>query len=241
VGALLSSFEERCQEIDAYLTLLAEIELQFETGVPRIGNVALTVMQQKIMYSSVYVQLYNLVEATVVKCVEAVADATVGRWKAPELRVELRKEWLRTEMRTHVELSPENRLATVVDVAERLLQAEPLRLWRIEKGGGGNWDEDGIREFSLRFGLEINVSKPTLTAVKTRRKDDRGAMQLVRHYRNELAHGSISFAECGDNVTVRDLRSIRDAVLNYLREVVGVFEQYLADFGFLSDASRPKE
>ena len=56
---LLEAFEERLQEIDAYLDLLDAIQHQAQTGPPKIGDVTITTQQQRILYSSVYLQLYN--------------------------------------------------------------------------------------------------------------------------------------------------------------------------------------
>ena len=61
---LTESFEERLQEIEVYLDLLEHLEQQVAIGPPKIGESSITTQQQKILYSSVYLQLYNLVEAT---------------------------------------------------------------------------------------------------------------------------------------------------------------------------------
>src|ERR1700677_2840522 len=139
---LTQTFEERLQEIEAYLDLLEVLERQVQKGPPRIGDAAITAQQQKILYSSVYLQLYNLVEASITWCVEAVALATINgsRWTPGDLTEKLRREWVRTSAKTHVELSLENRLATAVEFCERLLQCLPVQDWAVEKGGGGNWD-----------------------------------------------------------------------------------------------------
>lgn len=88
---LNGAFEDRLQEIDAYLTLMDALERQIQVGPPRIGGELITAQQQKILYSSVYLQLYNLVEATATWCVEAVASAAAdgGRWRPNDLTIEL--------------------------------------------------------------------------------------------------------------------------------------------------------
>jgi len=64
VNSIADSFEERLHEIDAYLDLLDALQRQAQSGPPKIGDFVITAQQQKILYSSVYLQLYNLVEAT---------------------------------------------------------------------------------------------------------------------------------------------------------------------------------
>ena len=53
------AFEDRLQEIEAYLTLLAGLEQQVQEGIPQFGEsgATITVQQQRILYSSVYLQL----------------------------------------------------------------------------------------------------------------------------------------------------------------------------------------
>lgn len=77
------------------------------------------------------------------------------------------------------------------------------------------------------------------TGVKRVLREDKGALALVKHLRNRLAHGSMSFAECGDGVTVSELRDIRTRAADYLREVVGAFRDYIKGHMFLLPARRP--
>ena len=57
---LTQIFEGALQEIEAYLDLLEALERQVREGPPRIGGAAITTQQQKILYSSVYLQLCDL-------------------------------------------------------------------------------------------------------------------------------------------------------------------------------------
>jgi hypothetical protein len=49
----------------------------------------------------------------------------------------------------------------------------------------------------------------------------------------------LSFAECGDGVTVTDLRDLKQRTADYLREVVEAFGRYLDDYHFLVPERRP--
>ena len=111
MDTLTLAFEERLLELDAYLDLLDALERQTQHGPPVIGGGPVTAQQQKILYSAVYLQLYNLVEATVTWCLEAVCAAAAkdGRWCPSDLSAELRREWVRTTAQTHAGLNDENR------------------------------------------------------------------------------------------------------------------------------------
>lgn len=235
----LNAFEERLQEIEAYLDLLDALERQLQTEPATIGGQRITAQQQRIMYSAVYLQLYNLVEATATWCIEAVSNAASGIWKVHDLTDKLRREWVRSIARTHVSLNEDNRLSTAVAFCELLLAAEPLMPWLVEKGRGGNWDDNEIEAITERLGCELQLPPAILTGAKRHVRDDKGPLALVKHLRNQLAHGSLSFTECGEGVTVTELRDIKERTERYLREVVRAYQDHINQFKFVRPERRP--
>lgn len=236
---LTQTFEERLQEIEAYLDLLEALERQVQEGPPKIGGAAITAQQQKILYSSVYLQLYNLVEATITWCVDAVVAAAAEPWHPADLVDKLRREWVRSTARTHLDLNEANRLEEAVKLCDHLVQSLPLLRWSIESKPGGNWDDNEIEEFTERLGCELRISNDVYKGIKRHIREDRGSLALVRYLRNKLAHGSLSFTECGSGVTVVDLKDLKDRTALYLREVVAAFRSYIDGYEFLVPARRP--
>ncbi|TKK84331.1 hypothetical protein FDA94_29765 [Herbidospora galbida] len=243
-GGLLPFFNERFEEIETYIDLLGEIELSAQSGVPRINGSShpITASQQKILYSSVYLQLYNLVEATVSRCIDALSLAAQdgSQWRPEHLNVELQREWVRSVARTHVELSPENRLKQVVEMCDLLINQLPIASFEIEVGGGGNWDDEAIDKIGKRIGCQIAISAKVRAKVKRPLRDDLGALKLVKQRRNSLAHGSISFVDCADGIGVSELRITSNAVGSYLREVIECFVSHIQSFDFLKPEHRPQ-
>jgi hypothetical protein len=240
---LNQAFEERLQEIETYLDLLEGLERQVREGLPQFGEngATITPQQQKILYSSVYLQLYNLVESTVTRCVDTISKLVVDLGLRPDdLCVELRQEWVRVVARTHIDLNYENRLKSALFLCDHLVQALPISNFILEKGGGGNWDDEEIHKFSKRLGLPLRISSKAQQAVKRPFKNDMGTLALIRDYRNKLAHGNLSFAECGENTTAHDLRQLTDRVALYMREVVCCFKSSIDGYEFLLPERRPK-
>jgi hypothetical protein len=66
-----------------------------------------------------------------------------------------------------------------------------------------------------------------------------GPIAAVKKLRNNLAHGSISFAQCAENETVAHLIEMKDATVNYLREVVDCFTRYVDNFEYILPERRP--
>lgn len=238
---IAQAFEERLEEINAYLALLASLERQVQTGPPQMGGEAVTAQQQRILYSSIYLQIYNLVEATATWCIQGVAYAATdgGRWLPGDLTAEIRREWVRFTARTHTELSADHRLVSAVEFCDQLVLAMPVKEWKIEKGGGGNWDDEALEILAIRIGVKLDVRKDVYKAIKRPIREDCGPLRLVKLFRNKLAHGSISFSECGENVTVSDLKEIKEKSELYLREVIRHFREFIDGHLFIIPNRRP--
>ena len=236
---LSQTFEERLQEIEAYLDLLEALERRVQSGPPVIGETTITAQQQKILYSCVFLQLYNLVEATVTWCVTAVCEAASdqGRWTPGDLTSKLRREWVRAKAWTHIELNEENRLDRAVELCEALIQSSPVLRFTLARRG--NWDDQEIQTITDRLGCDLQISTEALQGIKRPLRDEKGALALIRDLRNRLGHGSLSFAECGEGLTVLDLRDLKQRTALYLREVVSAFRTYIDSYGFLIPARRP--
>jgi len=223
-------FEERYAEIEAYLSFLQNVENAAREGAPRLRgtDTPITTDQKNILNSSLYLQLYNLVEATVLRCLDAVVAAIEERQRSPgELSIELRTEWVRAIARTHSELGPDKRLQAALDLCEQLLRQMPVKGFKIELGGGGNWDDSSIENICERVGCGLTLTPSVVQAAKRHVRDDMGALKLVKDRRNGLAHGSLSFVDCSDGVTVSELREVANAVGDYLREAVGCFVDFI--------------
>lgn len=243
MAGLSEGFEERVAEVEVYLAFLSVMEVCAQNGPPRLEGAEhpISTQQQKILYSSVYLQLYNLVEATMTRCIDAVAEAAYanGSWRPGDLSESMRKEWVRVIARTHIELTAEHRLVSALAMCGHLVSELPVANFEIEKGGGGNWDDNAIEAFSSRLGCSLQVSPAVYSAAKRKFRDELGPLGLVKRLRNRLAHGSISFSECSENESVANLVDLKTKTIDYMREVVRCFIQYLDRHEFLLPERRP--
>ena len=96
-----------------------------------------------------------------------------------------------------------------------------------------------IEAISERIGCILNITPSVAASVKRNFRDDKNALAFVKDLRNKLAHGSISFEQSGENVTVADLKDLKQKTVDYLRQVVQSFKQYVNDCCYLNVALRP--
>jgi len=238
----LKSFEGRLAEVKAYLELLQHIEIQIQSGSARIGNGGvLTAQQYRILCSSVYLQLYSLVESSVTFCLENLSKVIRDRKCIPaELSDTIKKEWVRLTAKTHEEMNYENRLQYSLVMLTKAISNENIESLNINKGGGGNWDDERIYAFfSGRLGCPLQFNTETRQSVKRPFRNDMGALKTIVTCRNDLAHGLITFEECGMDATVASLTELTDVTAKYLREFLRSFEAFMAADSYLQQRQQP--
>ena len=212
---LRSALADREAEVDAYLEFLTDVEVAAAAGNPKVGDSTLNPMQQRMLYSAVYLHLYNLVEATVINCLEHFREAYSKRMPH-ELSKELRREWVRTRAKTDLPLGDDKRTAEVLALIEHVIAKTPVGSWDVAKGM--NWDDQKIDDLARKLGVRLKLSPEVMRSIKERKyRNGNGALVALRIVRNDLAHGLISFVECAQELVVRDLREMRDCVVGYLR------------------------
>lgn len=242
---LSKDFKERLEEVNTYLEFLENIDKAIKSGTPKLkinnSEALITSQQQHILYSAVFLQLYNLVEASITQCLTGLTQTALqeGKWTPKDFTSAFRGEWVRAKIRPHVDMSHNNRLNQALVFCEHIVEALPVLGFDIESGGG-NWDDIAIEKIANRIGFNLQVSEKTNTEVKYKIKDGLGSLALIKKLRNNLAHGNISFAECGRDHTVEDLRDITNRTAKYMCEVVNAFESYIDKYGFLA-SEKPSE
>ncbi|MFM5397655.1 MAE_28990/MAE_18760 family HEPN-like nuclease [Aeromonas veronii] len=234
------TFNERVREIESYFDLVSNIESAIGQGSARFDvngqPYQITPIQQKVMYSVIYLQLYNLVEATMNLLIEAVERNTR---ESIDGDVSLLSENLRNLYVKFV-TQPEDdssgyeaKLKRALCLFKQILRIEPADIG-FPAGGGGNWNYTEIRSYSLSLGVEINLPPRVNTMVQRRIRNNEPPLQLIKRYRNDLAHGAISFEACGEGHVASDFRYLIDVVKLYLTHVIDAYELFITEQRFRS-------
>jgi hypothetical protein len=229
MGLLVEDFERRTAEVKQLFALVEQVSKDSD---PLSSSSAHPIYRDdlsvKILKATVFLVLYNVVEATVRSCFSSLWSAVEGEdVKLCSLIGDLRGVWLKHEFRRIDPFSASGK--TYRDLAERIMEFSILdgvpRVGFRQLSGGGNWGVDEIREICVEHGLNMRTPRAARAGVD---------LNTVRDRRNDLAHGTLSFEEVGQAFTVEELRSMLARSLSTLRALVTCSEQFLDSKGYLS-------
>jgi hypothetical protein len=219
---------ERTAEIFTYLRFLKQVVSSgaaiISTGAP--DPVSLSKDLTHTLKANTYLLLYNIVEATMT---QAIADIhrTLDA-KLPEL------DHLHPALLLHVLRRFRSSSADLTHIPAVPGAQLMVRMWlddyakQVSAGGAnplfsGNVDSRKIIEIGEKYGF----------AAESDHHLRERSLQTARIKRNELAHGSTSFRDCGQALSVPTLTREAVALIRCLRRVVNAVETYLVGQRFL--------
>lgn len=166
-----------------------------------------------ILKANGYLLLYNLVESTIRKSIDAVLNSIhASSVTYRNLSETLRNLWIRQEGRN---INHDK----IMSIANSVLENELLTFKKECINISGNIDAQQIRTILKQIGgNEI--------------KDGRH-LETIKKKRNNLAHGEFSFAEIGKDCTVGELISYKNHTKDYLSRVLDEIESYISSKKYL--------
>ena len=211
------NFTKRATDINETFTLI-----DFIVNIESHKNLPIThIDSKKILYVSQEMQcaikaqflmlLYNIVESTVCDCLNAIYDS-IGDEELTfsELSDEMKNMYRNNLRRT----SNPNYKKTDAE-----LMALPVRFAGLAVNISGSLDMRRIIEVFSEHGCHLN---------QTKREKYANSFLVVKNKRNNLAHGNISFSECGSNYLISDLQKFKSDILCCMQEVVTQTRDYIS-------------
>ncbi len=217
---VIEEFHVRVAEIKAYSDFVANID-KGETKLRTASDSgdAYSPTQQgdllRTFKASALLMLYNLMESAVTNAVESIFDEL----EKEAISFDICREEIRLvvlgNLRQH---DPRKLVADLNALATDIV----IKTFRKDEIVSGNVDARRIRDVAKQYGfLEPTCRGDRLLAVKS--------------HRNDLAHGSKSFAEVGRLYSVSDIQEIECEVIAYLTEMLTNVAEYLTTKGYLLD------
>lgn len=217
-------FRARVAEIDAYFGFIEMVDAgqtlltDHATGLPAYVSTTRDDLLRTFKASAILL-LYNLMESTVSNAVEAVFDELAGQGiKFNDCRKEVRSVVL-GNLKQH----------NVADILPNLQQLSVdiiSKTFRKEKIVSGNVDAKKIKKLADDYGIAHPLA-------------DGADLLTVKTNRNDLAHGSKSFAEVGRTFTIADIIRIKKKVIDYLAAMLSNVAAYIQQQHYRSAPSHP--
>ncbi len=219
---VMDAFEERVREIELFCDLLVAVEFDAVAYVDEGGTQIQPVPQDwgPMLKGSLYLVLYNLVEAFIRKGFEEVFQAIKSdQLCGIELTATLRNQWIVQKNRVVKPLdgSPNVYMKIANSIVDEIAKKTVAALRKDLLPYGGTLDAEKIRKLCHAHGVPMAVDSAALGGA---------ALVTVKSKRNNLAHGDESFAECGRQVTAADLIKATSEIVLFMRGVLSSLETF---------------
>ena len=216
--AIYDMFDERVQEIDLYFEAMAELdEGNFEhVSDAKYFNTEFI----KILKANTLLMIYNLVESTVIGGILEI----YGKLKQEGLtyasvRKEIKDIWFSYKFqqvydrKAHYNAYRDKAL----EIINSILTGEVIELDRKATAISGNLDAQQIRNVCKEHGINFMPEEGSRGGI---------VLETVKERRNALAHGTLSFAECGRDYSIKELRDIKKETVLFLHGLLAGMKKY---------------
>ena len=226
------TYNERVAEIDFYYDALRQLDIEITEAIGVAGEEIARYKHDiflKISKANALLMIYNLVESTVLNGMEEIYDKVQDSGATfSAVRKELQDIWFSYKFE-QVYRQPEANYVSykskALEIVNSIMLGEPIDLNRDALPISGNLDADRIFKVCNSHGIEY---KPDKACKGGKRLED------VRIKRNGLAHGNLSFAECGREYSLADLIEIKEQAYIFLSGLLNEMNKYYDNESYLN-------
>lgn len=175
------------------------------------GNtLAITQEMQCAFKAEFLLLLYNIVESTTCDCLNSIYDAIIDDNLAfADVSTEIKKMWRNyLKKQKHPD----------ADSDDTVLNPMKVKFGQLAISISGSLDYRKIVKVFRNHGCMVDDSKGEKYG---------HSFLIVKNRRNLLAHGNISFSECGSGYIYSDLKRFKEDILEYLDEVMNVTKSFI--------------
>lgn len=218
---ILKEFKERVKEVNLYFDFLTNVvskDIHLHSTKTGEGQ-PVDVEIQKILKANLFLILYNLVEAIIRKSIQEIYDSIERDGLSYKLtRPEIQKILISHRYKQIRESSPTSFVQAIEELLADALNDAAVKLDPDSIPISGNLDARKIRDLARIYGFS-----------EATKKAKRGGSDLliVKDQRNFLAHGQVTFSECGRNYHISDLKKIKNEVICFLEDILKNIKSYI--------------
>jgi hypothetical protein len=230
---VVRDFEQRARDIHSYLRMLERMEEPGSIlGTRRRERRSVAVQENWLVIgkAAAYLLIYNLVESAVRSGLDRLYSAVkVDGCTCTQLTESIRTVWIDQRHRAvrHENASPRNYRDAASKLVEDIVNKRIVELSADELPGAGSFDAARIRDICDRHDLQLRVHQSARGGV---------SLQNIKAQRNALAHGEKSFAECGREVTIDDLKRYAKETEIFVRGFLRCLARFIERKGYSAPA-----
>lgn len=222
-------YDDRVKEINFYYAALEQLDFEVnelaEADKPKYRQDIFL----KISKANALLMIYNLVESTVLNGIEEIYDKVRANGVTySSIRQELQNIWFSYKF-GQVYRQPESHYESykkrAFEMVNSIIQEEAIELNRNALPISGNLNAEKIFKVCNSHGIDY---KPDKSCKGGNRLED------VRLKRNGLAHGNLSFVECGREYSLSDLTEIKEQTYVFLSGLLDEMGKYYDSDSYLS-------
>lgn len=216
--ATIDIFNERVTEIELYYFAIDDLYLSKIAS--NNGERYLEDDFLKILKSNALLMVYNLVESTIMGGVLEIYNTLLRHGITYRMvRTEIQKIWFSFKFNQVYDKNAHyhSYRDKAAEIITSILSDDVLALDRKAADISGNLDAEKIRQICREHGIQFRLCP-----------ESRGGVVLedVKNKRNNLAHGTISFVECGRDYTIEDLKKIKNETVFFLNNILTGMRNY---------------
>lgn len=225
MDVVIDEFHSRVKDINLYFEFIAEFEndktrLYKSHANPQKINKDL----YKILKANLFLLLYNAVESSFTDALEKLcAKLSDSETLYKDVTDKLQELYLKKKYNSFdgnkAVPKGEKKLPWLVNTIKSLSR-EIIEIQFDKKDISGNLNAEKITAFALDYGF--------MTEKIDNLKNSKGqSTYIVKHNRNSLAHGNISFAECGGNFSIAELDKIKNETVEYMKDLLEIIKSHI--------------
>jgi len=228
---VLSYLEDRGSEFERHLAIAKMLEARVDDASGD-HDLLVDIRHVNTLKSGLLIHLYNIVEAVTTRTLQAVGHTIVldkpAKWTDPVM-----KEWIRAVIWGGEDRIGDGVLKRLTLVSGTLaIGASPPPF--VVKGEPGSWNADAIKKVAERLGCKLVLTaKVRRAAYEKIYRDESSALDFLARKRNAIAHGTSTFEDGANDITLKEIENLASRVLPYLRQVCESYHSFLLEKRFL--------
>lgn len=216
--AIYEMFSERINEIELYYSALQELDDNSKN--PALVQNYFKDDFIKILKANALLMVYNLVESTVMGGIMEIYDKFRQEGLTySNVRKEIKDIWFSYNFKQVYDKNAHyhSYKDKALEIVNSIMTGEIIELDRKAADISGNLDAQQIRNVCNDHGIKFSIDTSCKGGI---------VLETVKERRNSLAHGTLSFAECGRDYTIQDLEKIKDQTKTFLMGLLGGMKEY---------------